>query len=294
MSQGPGGGASVVRHWQLAAAFKAMREQADLTQGEAVEVLRNGAGRWSSAKLSRIENRVHQVKPCEAEQLLDAYGVTEAKTRDALVRMAAEAKEQGWWVKFSADLPEEVKPLLSIEGGLVALRDFQNQLVHGLLQTPDYARAVMSAVNPARFTPEGLERRVAARMIRQHVLRKDEPPSLHFIMDQTVLERVVGQRSIMRDQLRKLLDLADSSSVTIQILPLDAGGSPGLVGPFAVLTLPDPIPDIGYAEGPAGTVYLEDREHVRTCTMRFGILTELALSRADSMDVIAEMMRRFE
>jgi hypothetical protein len=131
-------------------------------------------------------------------------------------------------------------------------------------------------------------------MIRQHVLRKEAPPTLHFILDQAVLERVIGTPAIMRDQLRKLRELADSPAVTIQILPRSAGGSPGLEGPFAILTLPDPIPDIGFTEGPAGTFYLEDREHVRMCTLRFGILTELALSRADSKNLITETMKSYD
>ncbi|WP_405621666.1 DUF5753 domain-containing protein [Streptomyces sp. NBC_01508] len=118
--------------------------------------------------------------------------------------------------------------------------------------------------------------------------------NLHFVMDQTVLERVIGEPSVMRGQLQKLLDTAESPNTTLQVLPLNAGGSPGLEGPFSLLTLPEPIPDFGYAEGQAGMFYIEDREHVRRCTLRFGILTELALSRADSVNLIAERMSSFE
>ncbi|WP_220472726.1 helix-turn-helix transcriptional regulator [Streptomyces sp. SCUT-3] len=292
--QDVGNGSSVVRRWQLAATMKEMREKADLTQDEAVDRLRKSGGRWSHAKLSRIENRVHRLKPREVEQLLDVYGVSDTARREELVRMAAESKDRGWWVRFGADLPDVTKPLLSMEDGLVQLRDFQNQLVHGLLQTSDYARAVMTAVNPGQDSPEELERRVAARMIRQHVLRKQPPPRMHFILDQGVLERPVGGSSVMQGQLLKLLELTASPNITIQILPVEAGGSPGLVGPFSLLTLPDPIPDICYAEGPAGTFYLEDREHVRTCTLRFGILTELALSRAESVKAMNRAMKRYE
>lgn len=289
MTQGDGG-VSVVRRWQLAAALKALRENADLRQEQAVEQLKQGAGRWSRSKLSRIENREHNVKPREVEQILDAYGVTDTGTREELARLAADSHEQGWWVSFNNELPESIRPLLSIEGGLVGLRDFQNQLVHGLLQTADYARAVMNAVNPGLFAPEELERRVAARMVRQQTVTHEEAPRMHFILDQTVLERIVGRATIMRDQLRKLLDLTENPNITIQVLPKETNGSPGLEGPFSILTLPDPVPDIGYTEGPAGSVYIEDREHVRACTLRFGVLTELALSRADSIDLITKTM----
>ncbi|WP_263399774.1 DUF5753 domain-containing protein [Saccharopolyspora pogona] len=154
----------------------------------------------------------------------------------------------------------------------------------------------MNAVYPATFAPEELERRVAARMVRQQILSKNPPPNMHFILDETILDRAIGRRSIMRDQLRKLLDMTETSNIniTIQILAKQVGGSPGLEGPFSLLTLPDPIPDIGYTEGPAGSLYLEDREHVRTCTLRFGVLTELALSRAESIDRIAQAMDSYE
>jgi transcriptional regulator with XRE-family HTH domain len=289
-----GGGGSYVRRWQLAASLKAAREAAELTQDEAVAKLSEGVGRWSRSKLSRIENREHAVKPREVAQLLDAYSVTDSKLREDLAQLAADSRERGWWVRFGGELPEALKPLLSIEAGMVSLRDFQSQLVHGLLQTADYARAVMNSVNPALYGPEEVERRVAARLIRQHVLHRSDPPKLHFVMDQVILERVIGSRSVMRDQLRKLLDLTENPDFTIQILPLKAGGSPGLIGPFAVLTLPEPIPDVVFAEGPAGMVYIEDREHVRMCTLRFGILTELALSRAASASLIAEALKTYE
>ncbi|MCT2594555.1 helix-turn-helix domain-containing protein [Streptomyces sp. N2-109] len=294
MKQGTVGGASVVRRWQLAATLKSLREQADLTQERAVELLVRQPGRWSRPKLSRIENREHNVKPREVEQMLDAYGTSDAAIRQALVRLAADSHEPGWWVKFNNELPEDVRPLLSIEAGLVAQRDFQTMLVPGLLQTADYARAVFNAVHPGAYLPDELERSVAARMVRQRILDKEDPPQLHYILDQVILERVIGRPSVMRDQLHKLLDMAEDPNVTLQILPAACGGSPGLEGPFCILTLPDPIPDIGYAEGPAGSIYIEDREHVRACTLRFGILTEQALSRTDSVQAISEALRSYQ
>src|SRR5262249_54829148 len=139
MTEGMDASGSVVRRWQLAAALKTHREQAGLTQEQAIQRLSAGPGRWSRSKLSRVENREHHVKPREAEQLLDAYGVTDAETRDALVRLAAGSRERGWWLSFG-ELPEEWGSLLGLESGLIGLRDFQNQLIHGLLQTADYTR----------------------------------------------------------------------------------------------------------------------------------------------------------
>jgi transcriptional regulator with XRE-family HTH domain len=294
MTQGMDASGSVVRRWQLAVALKVQREQAGLTQEQAIVRLGTGPGRWSRSKLSRVENREHHVKPREVEQLLDAYGVTDPETRDALVRLAAPSRERGWWLSFGGELPEDWRSLLSLESGLIGLRDFQNQLVNGLLQTADYTRALVMSINPGVMSPAEVERRVALRVARQQILARDDPPDLHFILDETILQRLVGDRIVMHDQMRKLLQATEKPNITVQVLPRDVGGSPGLEGPFTLLTLPDPIPDIGYTESPAGTLYIEDRDRVRQWTLRFGILTQRALSRQESAELIAEAMHNYE
>ena len=294
MTQDMDASGSVVRRWQLAAALKVQREQAGLTQEQAIDRLGTGPGRWSRSKLSRVENREHHVKPREVEQLLDAYGVTDTETRDALVQLAANSRERDWWLSFGSELPERWRPLLSLESGLVALRDFQNQLVHGLLQTADYTRALAMSINPGLLSPAELERRVAVRMTRQQILAKDPPPQLHFILDETIVQRLVGDRIVMHDQMRKLLHATEKPNITIQVLPRDVGGSPGLEGPFSLYSLPHPIPDIGYTEGAAGTFYIEDRDRVRNWMLRFGILTQRALPREESAELIAEAMKNYE
>ncbi len=293
MTQGMDVSGSVVRRWQLAAALKAQREQAGLTQEQAIDRLVPGEGRWSRSKLSRVENREHHLKPREVEQLLDAYGVTDTEARDALVRLAAPRRERGWWLSFG-ELPEDWGSLLGLESGLIGLRDFQNQLVHGLLQAADYTRALFMSINPGVLSPAEVERRIALRLARQQILVKDPPPQLHFILDETILHRLVGDRIVMHDQMRKLLQATEKPNITVQVLPRDVGGSPGLEGPFTLLTLPDPIPDIGYTEGPAGTLYVEDRDQVRHWVLRFGILTQRALSRQESAELITEAMRNYQ
>ncbi|MGH3753164.1 MAG: helix-turn-helix domain-containing protein [Pseudonocardiaceae bacterium] len=294
MTQGMDASGSVVRRWQLAAALKVHREQAGLTQEEAIDLLRTGQGRWSRSKLSRVENREHHLKPREVEQLLDAYGVTDPGTRDELVQLAADSRERDWWLSFGTGFTDNLRTLMSLESGLVAFRDFQNQLVQGLLQTADYTRALAMSINPGLLSPAELERRVAVRMARQQILAKDPPPQLHCILDETILQRLIGDRIVMHDQMRKLLHATERPNITIQVLSRDVGGSPGLMGPFSLLTLPHPIPDIGYTEGAAGIFYIEDRDRVRRWVLRFGILTQRALSREDSAELIAEAMKSYE
>jgi transcriptional regulator with XRE-family HTH domain len=278
MTQGLDASGSVVRRWQLAVALKAQREQAELTQEQVIERLTSAGARWSRSKLSRVENREHHLKPREVEQLLDAYGVTDNETRDALVQLAAPSPERGWWLSFGGELPEDWLPALGLESG----------------QTADYTRALAMSINPGVLGPAEVERRVALRMARQQVLAKDPPPQLHFILDETILHRLIGDRIVMHDQMRKLLAVTEKPNITVQVLPRDVGGSPGLEGPFTLLTLPAPIPDIGYTEGPAGTLYIENRDRVRYWVLRFGILTQRALSCRESAELIAEAMRSFE
>ena len=294
MTQDLDASGSVVRRWQLAAALKAHREQAGLTQEQAIDRLATGPGRWSRSKLSRVENREHHVKPREVEQLLDAYGVNDAGTRDEFVRLAGGPRVQGWWDSFGMTFSDNLQTLMSLESGLVAFRDFQNQLVHGLLQTSDYTRALALSGNRGRSSAAELERGVAARMARQQIIAKDPPPQLHFILDETILRRVIGDRIVMHDQMRKLLQETEKTHISIQVLPFDAGGSPGLEGPFSLLTLPAPMPDIGYTEGRAGTFFIEDRDLLRDWVLCFGILSNRALSQEDSAELIVEAMKGYQ
>ena len=287
------GGASIVRRWQLAATMKVLREQANLTQDEAVERLKQSGGNWSRSKLSRVENREHTIKPREVGQLLAAYEIDDPATLESLVELATKSRERDWWHPYQGTLPRMVQPLLSLESGLIAMRDFQSQLVHGLLQTSDYARALFLSMSAEQFTAAELEQRVAARIARQQIITKTDAPKLHFILDEFILHRIVGDPDVMHGQLRKLLAMTEKPNITIQILPKDSGGGPGLEGPFSLLTLPDPIPDVGYFEGPPGTFYIEDREQVRWWTLSFGMLTQQALNGEKSAEVIADALEQY-
>jgi len=175
----------------------------------------------------------------------------------------------------------------------VASRQFETLLVPGLLQTAEYARTLVTGIHPGLAEDE-VERRVAARITRQQILTRTTPPHLHVILDAGVLERPVGTPLVMRNQLRRLAEATDTSNITIQVLPKSVGASPALEGSFSILTLPDPIPDVGYFEGPGRAVYIEDRDDVRAYTLRFGILTEQSLSQADSVALITEVAKGYE
>jgi hypothetical protein len=192
---------------------------------------------------------------------------------------------RGYWLSIRKDLPEDFQQLLHVEATLLAVRQLETLVVPGLLQTPDYTRALVAGGSPGRDF-EIAERRVLARMARQRVLNRPKPLRYHVIVDETVLTRPIGTPSVMRGQLAKLVGAAESEHITFQVLPRSVGATPAVDGSFSILTLPEPIPDFGYAESPGGAMYIEDRAHVRELLEKWGILTERALSPGDSLDVI--------
>lgn len=276
---------ATVRRWQLTETLRQLREQHGWTLEETVTRLERIGGKWSTSKISRIENRQQGVKSFDVEHLLDAYEVTDANTREWILGLSERAGERGYWLAIRNDLPEDFQQLLHVEATLLAARQLETYVVPGLLQTPDYTRALVTGSNPG-MDFEVAERRVLARMARQRVLNRPKPLRFHVILDETVLTRPVGTPSVMRGQLAKLVDAAEAEHTTLQVLPTSAGASPAVNGSFSILTLPDPIPDFGYAESPGGAMYIEDRAHVRELLEKWGILTERALSPAESLDAL--------
>lgn len=284
---------ATVRRWQLTETLRQLRERAGLTIEQAAEALRTQGGPWSRSKLGRIETREQGVKLREVEQLLDLYQSADAGMRAWLLDLAVTAHERGYWRAIRKDLPEDFHGFLNVEAALVSLRELETMVVPGLLQTADYTRAVINGASPS-LAGDVVERRVLARMARQQVLTRANPLEYHAIIEQAILERPVGTPAVMRGQLRRLLDEAATEHVTLQVLPKLAGASPAMTGTFSILTLPEPIPDFGYTEGPGGAVYIEDRELVRTLLVRWGILTERALSPAASVEMITEAAESYQ
>lgn len=276
---------ATVRRWQLTETLRQLREQHGWTLEQTVERLRAIGGKWSTSKVSRIEKREHGVKSYDVERLLDVYEVTDANTREWVLGLSERAGERGYWIPIRKDLPEDFHELLNVEATLLARRQLESNVVPGLLQTPDYARALVTGVNPG-LDFEVAERRVLARMARQRVLNRPKPLQYHVILDETVLTRPVGTPSVLRGQLAKLVDAAESTHITVQVLPRSVGATPAVEGSFSILTLPEPIPDFGYTESPGGALYIEDRAHVRELVEKWGILTERALSPGKSLDAI--------
>jgi hypothetical protein len=233
--------------------------------------------------VQRIETRSYTPQPAEVEHLAAVYKVP-AEEAAALVQMAREARQKGWWQ--TSPVPKPAQTLIGLEQAATTVRQFELAVVPGLLQTSDYARALMAAIEPTT-PPEVLENLVAARMIRQQVLTLSDTLEYHVILSEAVLRCPVGGKRVWRGQLERLVETTGEPGPTIQVMPFGAGPHPGMEGAFTILTLPELASDVGYVEGITGAIYLESQDDVRRCTMRFAVLSSLALSPSASIELIS-------
>jgi hypothetical protein len=201
-------------------------------------------------------------KERDVADLLTMYGVADADEREALIGLARQANNPGWWHHFSDVLPGWFQSYLGLEAAASLIRTYEIQFVPGLLQTPEYARAVIM-LGHAGATAEEINRRVEVRKHRQQILTRPGAPQLWAVIDEAVLRRPIGGVEVMRQQIEALIEAAKLPSVRLQIIPFHAGGHAAAGGPFAILRFPEPeLPDVVYVEQLTSAIYLDKREDV--------------------------------
>ncbi|MFD4871748.1 helix-turn-helix domain-containing protein [Streptomyces sp. NPDC058420] len=237
-----------------------LREAAGIKREEAAQVLR-----VAPATVRRMEMAEVALKVPYVQVLLSTYGVSEEEA-DAFVALTEEANQPGWWQRFHDVLPEWFSLYVSLEGAAGLIRSYEPHFVPGLLQTEEYARAVLEAGTIGQTGPETIERHVSLRLARQGLLERDSPPHLWVIMDETVLRRPVSIRGeVMREQLDKLLEFAERDRVTLQVAEFDNGPHPGTYAPFSLFRFTEPeLPDMVFTEYLTGALYLDSRTEVST------------------------------
>ncbi|RFS86414.1 XRE family transcriptional regulator [Actinomadura spongiicola] len=239
---------------------------------------------WSQGKVGHLESGRNKAAPHDVALMLDIYGVVTPE-REMVLELAERAEQRGWWTDYIDVLSS---PYVALEDEASTIGDWTPQVVPGLLQTPDYARALLTAWNLDSTSDREIERRLQARMARQTIITRTEaPPSLHVILDESVLARQIGGPEVQRDQMHRLVREARRPNVTIQVLPTSAGAHDGLEGGFILLRFAEPTdPDVAYTEGFHGATYLETPHLVSRCNVAFGRLCELALSPQKSASLI--------
>jgi transcriptional regulator with XRE-family HTH domain len=268
-----------VRRRRLRYELRRLRTERGLTI-EDVQERSNGDVR--APTLSRWETGERSIRPADLRVLLDIYDVP-AADREALLTLARQAKERGWWQAYTAVMPESFQAYVGLEAEASMIREYAAELVPGLLQTEDYYREFLSTA-PA---DSGTARKIEVRTTRQQRLTGDDRPHYWAVLNEAVIRRTVGRPEVMRTQLARILELGALQGVTVQVLPFTAGAHPAMEGPFSILGFPEPVdPDVVYLENQAGSVYLEDADEIDRYSQVITHLIAKALSPDDSATLI--------
>ncbi|MER5451057.1 helix-turn-helix domain-containing protein [Streptomyces sp. NPDC059690] len=266
-----------------------LREAAGFKREEAARVLR-----VAPATVRRIEMAEVALKIPYVQVLLTTYGVPDEEAA-AFVALAEEANQPGWWQRFHDVLPDWFSLYVSLEGAAGIIRSYEPHFVPGLLQTEEYARAVMEAGTVGQTGPETIDRHVSLRMARQKLLDRPDPPHLWVVMDETVLKRPVSIRGeVMREQLDKLLEFAERDRITLQVAEFEDGPHPGTYAPFTLFRFAEPeLPDMVFTEYLTGALYLDSRGEVSAHLEVLDHMTARAASAQRTKKLLREYRETF-
>ncbi|MFJ8142120.1 helix-turn-helix domain-containing protein [Streptomyces sp. NPDC096013] len=270
---------TTTRRRQLGAIMRKLRARKGMTLEEA-----GGLVGVSKATVSRYETQAGPVKWLVVDALCREYGATEAERR-AVVTLAKDAKQQGWWNSFADSIPESMNLLLTLEDEAVHENHFACVYVPGLLQTRAYSTALQKA-NEVPLEVAEIEQLVDIRMKRQEVLTRPKPPRLWAILDESVIRRVVGSPQIMRGQLDRLLEANESPHITLQVLPFSQGAHGAALGSFVIIGGTEPTLDVVYVDFHTGSLFLEKDEELNRYRLAFEYLRAQALDMEASSTMI--------
>jgi transcriptional regulator with XRE-family HTH domain len=240
----------------------------------------------SQSKISRIETGHSSVTARDVREMLSLYGASDEEI-EVMVEMARAARQKGWWHPYSSVLVSEFVGLETAAGSIMA---YEQQVVPGLMQTPAYARAMITAARPD-YSSKEVEDRIRVRMRRQSLLTgQDDSVSLWVVLDESVLSRPVGGDAVMREQLRRLYAASSMQNVTLQVLPFEAGAHAGMDGTFTILNfLETGDSSVVYAENATGGLFLEKGDELAKYQLIFGNIQKAALCPEESARLIAQL-----
>ena len=273
-----------LRRRELGALLRALRTHRGLTVEQVADSLL-----CSPSKVSRMETGQGSATARDVRDLCNLYDVTDEAERNRMMTLAREGKGPARWQRYElayatyAELEEEA----------LAISAFQSSVVHGLLHTADYARAQHENSMP-RLKPDVINLQIEAKLARQRILSRANPPSFDVVLDEAALHRLVGGRQVMAAQLAKILDMSALPNVRVQILPFELGAHPALESNFTILQLPDTAPGVVFVEGMIGSTYLDQPKDLQRYHDVLNELQSIALSPKDTSDLIAKLLRVYE
>jgi transcriptional regulator with XRE-family HTH domain len=271
----------------LGTQLRRLREASNLTTAQAAEAIRA-----THSKISRLERGRTPARQRDVADLLSLYGVTDEAEREQLLVLTRQASAPGWWQQYSDILPRWLELYIGLERAASVIRTYEVQFVHGLMQTEDYARAVILISN-AHLPAEEIDRRVSLRMQRQQLLTQPGAPELWAVLDEAALRRPPGGPRVMHAQLEHLMQLTDLPNVTLQIVPFRAGPPAAAVGAFTILRFPEPdLPDLVYLEQLSSALYLDQPDDVTGYLAVMNRLCVQAETGAASQDMLRVLLRQ--
>ncbi|GLX09830.1 helix-turn-helix transcriptional regulator [Microbispora sp. NBRC 16548] len=269
----------------LGSQLRKLRESKGISRDQAGQCIRA-----SESKISRMELGRVGFKERDVADLLALYGVEDEETRVVVMNLVDQANEPGWWHRFNDLLPSWFQAYVGLEEAAERIRTYEVQFVPGLLQTKEYARAVIMA-GAVGAAPEEIARRVDLRLERQRILDGENSPKFWAVIDEAALRRPIGGVEVMRGQIQHLIDLMNQPNVTIQVIPFSYGGHAAEGGAFSILRFSDPdLPDIVYVEQLASALYLDKREEVDRYSEVMERLCAVSTTPTETVDLLRQIM----
>ncbi|MCX4725957.1 helix-turn-helix domain-containing protein [Streptomyces sp. NPDC090052] len=275
-----------VRRRRLGQELRRLRELKGMTAEEVAERLL-----VSQSKISRLENGRRSISQRDVRDLCGVYEVEDVRIVDSLMQMAKDSRQQGWWHAFG-DIPYSV--YIGLETDAASLRVYDPQVVPGLLQTKQYAEALIAGALPETAVTD-IEKRVQVRLRRQERVSADESPlRLWVVIDESALLRVIGDKQLMIAQLEHLVELSQLPHVTVQVLPFAVGAHPGINGQYAILEFPDAADSsVVYIEGVTSDLYLEKAHDVQKYSVMYEHLRAQALNVDQTRQFIMDIAKGY-
>ena len=275
-----------IRQRRLARRLRELRTAAGLSYAHAAEVLGS-----SESKIGRLENAQSGIRLLDLRALMDAYGVADPDTRSEIELLARESKQKGWWQRYAKSVAPEYAAYVAVEWDAAEVYNVETSLMPGLLQTPDYTRAVVLLQAPDA-TPEAVEAQINVKRERREILTRANPLQLWVIIAESVLYHRVGTREVMKAQLEALIADSHRQNVELQVLPREDPMNACLFGPFVIMSFPTPgETDIIYTDSPTSTTYYEEATDVETYATLFRRLNMAAADVRKSRDLISGALK---
>lgn len=277
-----------LRSQWLGARLKIARTRAGVTLEEVASQLQ-----IADTTLSRFEKGTLRIRRPYVKEMIDVYGISNQRERLALLQLNEDAWRKDWWDGDTSDLEMGFLDYTWLESRATTIYHFAN-LVPGLLQTRDYARAVMKASALETEQLANIDRHLELRGNRQSILHTSSPTSLSVVLDESAIRRPIGGSQIMRAQLSHLVQSASMPHMDIRVRLTRKGWAPGLSSAFTLFEMPDPYPEVAYVDNLAGQTFLEENTKVQRFKLAYDELYQTSLGPTKSVELMRAVAKDLE